>query len=142
MPCEFCKKHVRLKSNVVRDNPQVLDLKSVNNAVSFQLDVFRFALAAVFYICNVFDYYTTKKGLEIGLRERNVFAGAIMRMGWRKYQAVKFFGPALFAYQALTSEDPNHMWAASMAIATGCFAFAAIQNALLIAGRRSRVAEA
>jgi len=59
-------------------------------------------------------------------------------MGWRKYQAIKLAGPALYVYQALTSEDPNYIWTACLALGAGSFAFAAVQNALLIAGRRLR----
>ena len=113
------------------------DKEVINALVGFQVDSLRLALVVIFYIFNVLDYYTTKRGLETGLRERNPFARVIMRMGWRKYQAVKFIGPALFAFQALTSEDPYHVWSACLAIGTAMFAYAAIQNALLIAGRKA-----
>ncbi|RLG99451.1 hypothetical protein DRO19_02275 [Candidatus Bathyarchaeota archaeon] len=103
-----------------------------------QVDGLKLALCVVFYIFNVLDYYTTKRGLEVGLREGNPFARAIMKMGWRKYQAIKLAGPALFVYQALTSEDPNYIWTACLAFGAASFAYAAIQNALLIAGRRLR----
>jgi len=118
------------------------DVDDVNSIFSelfrIQIDGLKLALCIVFYGFNVLDYYTTKKGLEAGLREGNPFARAIMRMGWRKYQAVKLAGPALYAYQALTSEDPNYIWTVCLALGAGSFAFAAVQNALLIAGRRLR----
>jgi len=109
----------------------------INMLVGFQVNSLKLALAVIFYIFNVLDYYTTKRGLEAGLKEGNPFARAIMRMGWKKYQAVKFIGPALFAFQALTSEDPYYIWAACLGVGASMFAYAAIQNMLLIAGRKA-----
>jgi len=103
--------------------------------VGFQLDVLRLGLAMAFVITNALDYITTKKGLEAGLVERNPFARAIMRMGWRKYQAFKFIPTALHAYQGLVSDDPYFVWSTTLAIGTGFFLYASIQNFLLILGR-------
>ncbi|MEM2582224.1 MAG: DUF5658 family protein [Candidatus Caldarchaeum sp.] len=139
MPCEYCLKHVRLKPQAKGlTNPEGLVEVNLDPLINFQIDVFRLVLAVVFYVCNVADYYTTKKGLEAGLREKNPFARAIMRMGWKRYQAIKLLGPALFVYQAMISDDPYYMWTASLVLGAGMFAYAGVQNALLIAGRRMR----
>jgi len=78
MPCEYCLKHVRLKSKVetstIGANPEGLVKVNFDPLINFQIDVFRLVLAVVFYVCNAADYYTTKKGLEAGLREKNPFA--------------------------------------------------------------------
>ncbi len=109
---------------------------AINDLVNFQLNSLKVGLAITFYIANVFDYYTTKKGLEVGLQEGNPFARSIMRMGWKKYEAVKLAGPALLAFQALTSDDPYYVWTACLGIGAVMFGYAAIQNTLLIAGRK------
>ena len=155
MPCYYCEwaqKHVRLKpqattmnvrastipskSSLTVDEAKALGVQAANFAFNWQVNIFKVALVAVFLFANAMDYYTTKKGLEAGLKEGNIFARTIMKWGWKKYQAVKLVGPALFAYQALTSEDPYYVWTASLAIGAGAFVCAAIQNWLLISGKR------
>jgi hypothetical protein len=92
-------------------------------------------LATTFLVANILDYYTTKKGLEAGLKEGNIFARTIMKWGWTKYQAVKLIGPALYTYQALASEDPYYIWTASLGIGTAMFIYASIQNWIMLMGK-------
>jgi hypothetical protein len=139
--CEFAKTHVRLKaspnpSSLTVEQAKTLGAQAASYALNWQLNVFRVVLIGVFLFANAMDYYTTKSGLEAGLKEGNIFAKTIMKWGWKKYQAVKLIGPALFAYDALTSEDPNYIWTASLGIGAAMFTYAAIQNWLLISGRR------
>jgi hypothetical protein len=156
LPCywceEFVKKHVRLKPQATTTNVRIstnpskssltveeakaLGVQAANFAFNWQLNIFKVALVAVFLFANAMDYYTTKKGLEAGLKEGNIFAKTIMKWGWKKYQTVKFIGPALFAYQALTSEDPYYVWTATLGIGAVMFTYAAVQNWLLIIGKR------
>jgi hypothetical protein len=126
------------KSSLTVDEAKALGVQVANFAFNWQLNVFRVVLVAVFLFANAMDYYTTKKGLEAGLKEGNIFARTIMKWGWKKYQAVKLVGPALFAYQALTSEDPYYVWTASLAIGAIMFSYAAIQNWLLTTGKSER----
>jgi hypothetical protein len=157
--CEWAKKHVRLKpqattaksqvattnarastnpskSSLTVEEAKALGVQAANFAFNWQLNIFKVVLVAVFLFANAMDYYTTKKGLEAGLKEGNIFARTIMKWGWKKYQAVKLIGPALFAYQALTSEDPNYIWTATLGIGATMFTYASIQNWLLITGKR------
>jgi len=114
----------------------VVSNEEVKTIVDFQLNSLKLALAIVFYITDIADYYTTKKGLEAGLREANPFAKKIMEWGWRKYQFFKFIGPAAMVAAGLTSDDPHYVWSAIFAVGAGFFIYAAIQNMLLIAGRK------
>jgi len=90
--------------------------------------VSRLVLAVTLNISSLFDYYTTKRALEAGLREGNPFARTIMKAGWRKYQAVKFSVPAAWSAIALASNDPSQMWTVSMALGTVAFLYATINN--------------
>lgn len=158
--CEWAKKHVRLKpqattaksqvattnarastnpskSSLTVEEAKALGVQAANFAFNWQVNIFKVVLVAVFLFANAMDYYTTKKGLEAGLKEGNIFAKTIMKWGWKKYRAVKLIGPALFAYQALTSEDPYYVWTASLAIGAGMFTYAFIQNLMLLMGRKS-----
>jgi len=125
------------KSSLTVDEAKALGVQAANFAFNWQVNIFKVALVAVFLFANAMDYYTTKKGLEAGLKEGNIFARTIMKWGWKKYQAVKLIGPALFAYQALTSEDPNYIWTASLAVGAAMFTYAFVQNLILIAGRKT-----
>jgi hypothetical protein len=124
------------KSSLTVGEARALGVQAANFAFNWQVNVFRVVLVAVFLFANAMDYYTTKKGLEAGLKEGNVFARTIMKWGWGKYQLIKFIGPALFAYQALTSEDPNYIWTASLALGVAMFTYASIQNWMLLMGRK------
>ena len=158
--CEWAKKHVRLKpqattaksqvattnarastnpskSSLTVEEARALGVQAANFAFNWQLNIFKVVLVAVFLFANAMDYYTTKKGLEAGLKEGNIFAKTIMKWGWKKYQAVKLIGPALFAYQALTSEDPNYIWTASLAVGAAMFTYAFVQNLMLLMGRKT-----
>jgi hypothetical protein len=152
--CEWAKQHVRLKpqaggttnarvstnlskSSLTVEEAKALGVQAANFAFNWQLNIFKVALVAVFLFANAMDYYTTKKGLEAGLKEGNIFAKTIMKWGWKKYQAVKLVGPALFAYQALTSEDPYYVWTATLSIGVAMFGYASIQNWMLLMGRKS-----
>ena len=112
----------------------------ISSVVNFQLNSLKLILAIVFYITNIADYYTTKISLEAGLREANPFARRIMEWGWRKYQFFKFVGPASMVATGLMSDDPNYVWSIAFAVGAGFFTYAAIQNMLLVAGRK--IAEA
>jgi hypothetical protein len=141
--CDFAKKHVRLKASpnpnsLTVEQAKTLGAQAANYALNWQLNIFRVVLVGVFLFANAMDYYTTKKGLEAGLKEGNIFAKTIMKWGWKKYQAVKLIGPALFAYDALTSEDPYYIWTASLGIGAAMFTYAAVQNWLLIVGKREK----
>jgi hypothetical protein len=114
----------------------VTSSEEVKTIVDFQLNSLKLALALVFYITNIADYYTTKRGLEVGLREANPFAKRIMKWGWRKYQFFKLAGPATMVATGLMSDDPNYVWSTVFAVGAGFFVYAAIQNMLLIAGRK------
>lgn len=114
---------------------------ALNYLASWQLNGLKLGLAVTFYVANVLDYYTTKKGLEAGLREGNPFARAIMRMGWRRYQAMKLIAPLGLVAQGLTSNDSNFVWYAVFAVGASLFIYATIQNSLLIAGRKLAKAE-
>jgi len=98
------------------------------DSAGFQLGLSRVVLAVCLNLSSLFDYYTTKKALEAGLKEGNPFARTIMRAGWRKYQAVKFCVPAAWSAMALASNDPSQMWTVSMALGTVAFLYAAINN--------------
>jgi hypothetical protein len=140
--CEWARTHVRAKASsnpgsLTVEGAKALGVQAASVAFNWQVNIFRVVLVGVFLVANALDYYTTKKGLEAGLREKNKFVDAVMRMGWGKYQLIKFVPPAVVAYQALTSEDPNYIWTATLTIGTGMYLYAAIQNWLLIAGRRA-----
>lgn len=98
----------------------------------FQLSLSRVVLAVCLNISSFFDYYSTKRALEIGLKEGNPIAKAIMKMGWRKYQLTKFALPVVWAYMGVTSEDPNEMWKVSMALGTLAFIYVTINNLLIM----------
>jgi len=130
-----------LKRGIKLGEVNIIELKpALDSLVRMQVDSLRLGLAIVFYIANFLDYYTTKKGLEVGLKEGNPVARAIMKMGWKKYQAIKLLPTALYAYYAMTSEDPNYIWTVSLAIGAGMFIFAAVQNTMLIIGRKMATA--
>lgn len=98
----------------------------------WDLMMLKMGLAIVMYVANFFDYYTTKKALELGLKEGNPLAKTIMRMGWRKYQIAKFTIPMAYALYATFSDDPYYITTAGLAICAATFAYAAINNFLLI----------
>jgi len=98
----------------------------------WDLMMLKMGLAIVMYVANFFDYYTTKKALELGLRERNPLAKTIMRMGWRKYQIAKFTLPMVYALYGVFSDDPYYINTAGLAICAATFIYAAINNFLLI----------
>jgi len=97
-------------------------------------DLSRLVLATTLNIASAFDYWSTKRALEKGLREGNPVARSIMRMGWRKYQLTKFSVPLIWAYLGVASPDPADAWKASMAVGIMLFIFATVNN-LLIARR-------
>jgi len=104
----------------------------------WDLMMLKMGLAIVMYVANFFDYYTTKKALELGLREGNPLAKTIMRMGWRKYQIAKFTLPIVYALYGTFSDDPYYINTAGLAICAATFIYAAINNFLLIERFKTR----
>jgi len=104
----------------------------------WDLMMLKMGLAIVMYVANFFDYYTTKKALELGLREGNPLARTIMRMGWRKYQIAKFTLPMVYALYGTFSDDPYYINTAGLAICAATFIYAAINNFLLIERFKTR----
>ena len=104
----------------------------------WDLMMLKMGLAIVMYVANFFDYYTTKKALELGLREGNPLAKRIMRMGWRKYQIAKFTVPMVYALYGTFSDDPYYINMAGLAICAATFIYAAINNFLLIERFKTR----
>jgi len=102
----------------------------------WDLMMLKMGLAIVMYVANFFDYYTTKKALELGLKEGNPLAKTIMRMGWRKYQIAKFTIPMAYALYGTFSDDPYYINAAGLAICAATFVYATINNTLLIMSTR------
>jgi hypothetical protein len=98
----------------------------------WDLMMLKMGLTIVMYVANFFDYYTTKKALELGLKEGNPLAKTIMRMGWRKYQIAKFTIPMVYALYSMFSDDPYYISTAGLAICAATFVYATINNFLLI----------
>jgi hypothetical protein len=98
----------------------------------WDLMMLKMGLAIVMYVANFFDYYTTKKALELGLKEGNPLAKTIIRMGWRKYQIAKFTIPMVYALYGTFSDDPYYVNLAGLAICALTFIYAAINNFLLV----------
>jgi hypothetical protein len=110
-----------------------LSPEAVAKTVSlWDLMMLKMGLAIVMYAANFFDYFTTKKALELGLKEGNPLARIIMRMGWRKYQIAKFTLPMAYALYGTFSDDPYSINMAGLAICAATFTYAAINNFLLI----------
>jgi len=104
----------------------------------WDLMMLKMGLAIVMYVANFFDYYTTKKALELGLKEKNPLARTIMRMGWRKYQIAKFTLPMVYALYGTFSDDPYYINTAGLAICAATFIYATINNFLLIERFKTR----
>jgi len=113
-----------------RDIEQALMLAA--NVLPFQLEISKVILVMALIIANFFDYYTTKKALERGLREGNPFVRYVMRLGWRKYQLVKFGGVAAWTAMGLMETDPNRVSTYIMGIGVALFTYAAINNFILM----------
>ncbi|MEM2281327.1 MAG: DUF5658 family protein [Candidatus Bathyarchaeia archaeon] len=102
-----------------------------DNIMLFSLKVM---LAAIMYVANLLDYYTTKKALEKGLKEANPLARGLMKLGWRKYQLAKWLIPVGYSVYAITSDDPYYINTAGLAITSAVFIYAVINNIMLIRG--------
>jgi len=113
-----------------RDIEQALTLAA--SILPFQLELSKVVLVMALNIANFFDYYTTKKALEKGLGEGNPFARYIMKLGWRKYQLVKFGGVAAWTAMGLMETDPNRVSTYIMGIGVALLTYAAINNFILM----------
>lgn len=97
-----------------------------------QLDVSRVVLAISLNVASAFDYWSTKKALDKGLKEGNPIAKTIMKMGWKKYQLTKFTVPVVWAYMGVASQDPDQIWKISMFLGTFVFLSVVMNNILLM----------